>query len=119
MENKQELKYILAICIVVLLFFFTIYGIRTQEKDYYKKTGAEIGLLQSKIDSLERDKSSLLVSIDSLTLLKDKVDSTIIIKKQYYEKSIDSILTQSTSDDVLFFSKYLSESDWGFIGSDN
>lgn len=116
---KQDWWFIGIISCLVLLIVWGIYLIRNQDGVYIKDKEAQIKTLNSKIDSLELNKSILVLTLDSLYEAKNKVDSVIIKTKEFYEKDINDILTQSTSDDILFFTNYLSENDWGFSSSAN
>ena len=114
---KRDWWFIGIISCLVLLIVWGIYLIRNQDGVYIKDKEEQIKTLNSKIDSLELNKSILVLTLDSLYEAKNKVDSVIIKTKEFYEKDINDILTQSTSDDILFFTNYLSENDWGFSSS--
>lgn len=73
----------------------------------------------TKIDSLIKESEYLNTKIDSLNEIKTKKDSVIITITKSYEKDFITISNQPISNDVLFFTNYLSEDNKRFVISNN
>ena len=67
----------------------------------YEELVSVIDSLNCKIDSLSLEREELISKIDSS---KDKVE----VIEHWYEKEYNTVLTQPTDSDCVFFSKYLS-----------
>lgn len=105
------MKYIKQIGVTILVALCFLYGCKylgskNKEIDSYKEQVKELTI---ELDILQSQKDSLAFKVDSLYEIKNKIDTVYEKQVQIYEKTIDDILTQSTSDDILFFSRYLSE----------
>lgn len=92
----------------------------------YYNWGHDVSKETNKIDSLRFENDSLieinnilLLKIDSLEKEISSVDSVIVDINKGYEEIRDSIITQPVTDDMLFFSEYLSKTDSGFFNTYN
>lgn len=81
---------------------------------YYYNTGKESNLtnIDSLLiinDSLDTANQLLNNKVDSLLMEINKVDSVIVEINNTYEKDSSNIINQHISEDIMFFSNYLSK----------
>ena len=89
---------ILAICIGIYFYFSED---KINNSSNYEELISTIDSLNCKIDSLSLEREELILKIDSS---KSKVE----VIEHWYEKEYNTVLTQPTDSDCVFFSKYLS-----------
>lgn len=104
----KSIKYVVMGIILITFFLYSAryLGNNKRERELYKE---QVKNLSNEINKLQVEKDSLMLRIDSLYEVKNQIDTIYEKEIQIYEKTIDDILTQSASDDVLFFSRYLSK----------
>lgn len=83
---------------LVVLLFVIIYYNQNNKASHIMETDS----LKIKCDSLKKERNTLK---DSIT----KIDTTIIQINKSYEKVYNTILSQSTDSDCVFFSDYISK----------
>lgn len=62
---------------------------------------------------------SLLLANDSLKINLDSIDMKIVVINEWYEKTYNTVLNQSTDSDLLFFERYLSQANQRFFSNNN
>ena len=99
---NKWLRIILTI-LGVITFFWLYLSVAdfTPKKDILLE---RINELELKIDSLNNQKDSIRTIIDS-THIK------IITNEKHYQERVNIIITQSSSEDYMFFKKYINEYD--------
>lgn len=106
---------LLALTNGIIIYVYYNWGENSNTSVEYNK----IDSLKSKNDSLTKINNILLLKIGSLEKEISSVDSIIGNINKSYEEVRDSIITQPVTDDILFFSEYLSKTDSGFFSINN
>lgn len=106
---------LLAITNGVILYVYFNWGQSSDNSKEYSK----IDSLKGKNDSLKEVNKVLLLKIDSLEREISNIDSVVTDINDEYEEVRDNIITQPVTDDILFFTTYLSKTDSGFFNFNN
>lgn len=84
----------------------------TEPTNDYQELIHSLDSLNSKLDSLQIEKDSLVQVIDSSKASVEYIN-------KWYEKTLIDITNQSIASDVVFFTEYISKTDTGFVNSNN
>ena len=95
-----------SICVVGLIFLALVIGRSCAPTT---DSSEEIDTLKGKIEQLNKEKEVIQRDLDSLVLEVNKIDTVIDLQIKWHEKNITDILSNSVSDDALFFREYLSK----------
>ena len=101
MQKAWKIILTLSIIINLILGFILSSKSRSRESDF--------SIYTEKIDSLELELSTLQKTRDSIRSFIDTVTIEINKNEKNYEESRDIILSNSISDDYVFFTEYLSK----------
>lgn len=102
----------LAILVVFLLVITNIVVIYCYYNEGKKTDITSIDSLLIINDSLDIANQLLNDKVDSLLIEISKVDSTIVEINNTYEKDSNNITNQHISEDIMFFSNYLSKNNF-------
>lgn len=101
MQKAWKVILILSITINLALGFILLSKPKSREPDY--------NIYIERIDSLESELSTLRQVRDSIRSSIDTITTEIGNNEKNYEEIRDVILSNSVSDDYLFFTEYLSK----------
>ena len=113
---KQFLKSNLAWILIILCLLWYMYELKRevpkQPSDNYQELIHDLDSLSSKLDSVLLERDSLIQVIDTSKANVEYID-------KWYEKALIDITNQSVASDVQFFTNYISQTDKGFVDSNN
>lgn len=93
------------IILVTILFILLIWFYFTYADFSLKKDNSEI--LLNKINELELKLDSLNNQKDSIRIIVDSTHVKIITNEKYYQKIVNTILSQPMDSDILFIREYI------------
>lgn len=103
MSNVKTVILIIQLILIGLVFYLIYNNSKTTTPS------PEYQSLIEKIDSLNTELNILKLQKDSLLNVIDTSKVKVKVIERWYEKELTDITNQSISDDVVFFTKYLSE----------
>ena len=101
MQKVWKIILVISIIANIILVFILSVDPKTIETN--------LDVYTEKIDSLESEILNLRQTKDSIRSLIDTVFVEIRNNEEYYEKIRDTILSNSVSEDYLFFTEYLNQ----------
>lgn len=100
--KNDILIHVIIYVVIFIVVIFIYYGIQNERKYIENIHNETIDSLNNIIDSINIENDVLKQQIDSS-------NNNIQVIEKWYEKEYDTILTQSTDSDCLFFREYLSK----------
>lgn len=105
--------WLCALITIGLLVLLATQGQKHQQPtNNYKELLQHLDSLNVQLDSLKRDRDSLIQAIDTSKARVDTINN-------WYEKELVNITNQPIASDVVFFTEYLSNANKGFADSNN